>query len=458
MGVTNSDENPRRRKLAAQLGNLRSNPRRHLFDSLQITADRVDPRGDAVHFGLLHSPGGEGGGPQPDTAGDKWFAGIAGHHVEVGDDARLGQCLGHILSRIGGIAEVQHEQVGIGAAADEAVSFFEEFFGEAAGVGDHLAGVIAEGGGGGLLKGHGHGGDDVHVRSPLQPGEHRPINPFGQVEVAFGEVFALPSVFDAGEDEACPGSAEHLVAGTGDHVAMGNGVGMHAADNEAVDVGDVGDEVGLDFLGDFGEGGVIEDAGVGGCADPDHAGAFLARDVADLVVIKESGVRPGAVVHGLVVHAGEIDLPTVGEVSAGGDGHAHDFGAGGGEGAGNGLVGRGAGVRLDVGVFRAEEGFEAIDGELLDLVHEFIALVIAGGGVSFAVFVGEDGAGGLKDREGGIVFRGDHLEGVGFVAGLGEDEGVEFGVLGLQVRMPLVADLFERPGGGSVSRVEVLVD
>jgi hypothetical protein len=98
------------------------------------------------------------------------------------------------------------------------------------------------------------------------------------------------------------------------------------------------------------------------------------------------------------------------EVAAVGEVHAEDGVAGVEHGGERGLVGLGAGVGLDVGVFGAEQLFGAVAGEVFDDVGELAAAVVAAAGVAFGVLVGEDAAGGFEDGFGGEVFAGDEFE------------------------------------------------
>ena len=77
----------------------------------------------------------------------------------------------------------------------------------------------------------------------------------------------------------------------------------------------------------------------------------------------------------------------------------------------HGQVGVGAGVRLDVGVLGAEEGGAAVAGEVLDLVDDVVAAVVAPARVPLGVLVGEDRAGRRHDRRRGEVLRRDQLQG-----------------------------------------------
>src|SRR5947209_6344113 len=93
-----------------------------------------------------------------------------------------------------------------------------------------------------------------------------------------------------------------------------------------------------------------------------------------------------------VVGPGDAHLPAVREVAAVGEILPHDGVAGLAGGKIHGEIGGAAGVRLDVGVGHAEQAPGALLGQPLDLVHVFIAAVVATSGIPFRVFVGENGA------------------------------------------------------------------
>ena len=67
-------------------------------------------------------------------------------------------------------------------------------------------------------------------------------------------------------------------------------------------------------------------------------------------------------------------------------------------------------MRLYVGVFRSEELLGALDGNAFDAIHVLAAAVIALAGVSFGVFVGEDGAHRFEHRFGDEILGSDQLE------------------------------------------------
>ena len=72
-------------------------------------------------------------------------------------------------------------------------------------------------------------------------------------------------------------------------------------------VGDIGEEVGADVVGDRPEAGEVDLATVGAGAGDDGAGSDLARFGGDRVVVEEAGGEIDAVEVGLEKPAGEVD-------------------------------------------------------------------------------------------------------------------------------------------------------
>ena len=103
-------------------------------------------------------------------------------------------------------------------------------------------------------------------------------------------------------------------------------------------------------------------------AGEDHLGPVLAGELLDLVVVDVLGVLVDPVVDGVEPLAGEGHLRAVGQVPAVRQAHREDRLAGLHEGAVDGLVRTGAGVRLHVGVVGLEERLAPLDGDLLGLV------------------------------------------------------------------------------------------
>jgi hypothetical protein len=67
-------------------------------------------------------------------------------------------------------------------------------------------------------------------------------------------------------------------------------------------------------------------------------------------------------------------------------------------------------VRLHVGVLGAEERLDPVAGEVLDVVDDLVAAVVALAGIALGVLVGEHRAGGLHHGRRREVLRGDELQ------------------------------------------------
>ncbi|MCY1438595.1 hypothetical protein D9M71_548010 [compost metagenome] len=123
----------------------------------------------------------------------------------------------------------------------------------------------------------------------------------------------------------------------------------------------------------------------------------------------------------------------MGQVAAVGQAHAEDGVAGIQQRQVDRRVGRGAGVRLDVGVVGAEQLLGAIDGQLLDLVDVLAAAVVALGRITLGVLVGQPAALCLHDALAGVVLRGDQFEVVFLTGILGLHRGEQFIVIALDL-------------------------
>ena len=75
-----------------------------------------------------------------------------------------------------------------------------------------------------------------------------------------------------------------------------------------------------------------------------------------------------------------------------------------------GQIGVGPGVRLHVGVLGAEQGRGPVAGQVLDLVDDLVAAVVAAARVALGVLVGQHRAGGGQHGRRREVLRGDQLQ------------------------------------------------
>ena len=98
-------------------------------------------------------------------------------------------------------------------------------------------------------------------------------------------------------------------------------------------------------------------------------------------------------------------------------------------------------MRLHVGVLGAEDLLAAVDGELLDLVDDVAAAVVARARRALGVLVGEHRAGRLEHRAAGEVLAGDELQRLLLADELAAQQLVELGVEVVErLAAPLAAD------------------
>src|SRR5260370_27416099 len=89
-------------------------------------------------------------------------------------------------------------------------------------------------------------------------------------------------------------------------------------------------------------------------------------------------------------------------------------------------------MRLDVGVYRAEEFLGAVDGELLHFVRVFAAAVVASSRIAFGVLVGKNPPHRFENRFGDKVLRGNEFESSGLALGFVAEEIGDLRVDGIQ--------------------------
>ena len=89
-------------------------------------------------------------------------------------------------------------------------------------------------------------------------------------------------------------------------------------------------------------------------------------------------------------------------------------------------------MRLDVGVLGAEERLGTVPGQVLDLVDDLAAAVVALAGDALGVLVVEPGAERLEHRDRGEVLRRDELEGLLLALQLLVEQGGDLGIGGAQ--------------------------
>jgi hypothetical protein len=171
----------------------------------------------------------------------------------------------------------------------------------------------------------------------------------------------------------------------------------------------------------------------GRAATDDHPRAVLEGQVADLVVVDVLGGRRDAVVDGVEPLAGEGDLGAVGEVAAVRQAHGQHRLARLDERAVGGQVRAGPGVRLQVGVLRAEQLLGPLDADRLGLVDLAAAAVVAASGVALGVLVRQGRAECGEHGGRGEVLAGDQLQTTPQPVQLGEQHSRDLRVLLLEL-------------------------
>ena len=252
------------------------------------------------------------------------------------------------------------------------------------------------------------------MRAALKRGEDGPVDRLGML------LFA--------EDHGAARPAQRLVRRRRDDVRVRRGVRVDAGDDQAGDVGDVGEEVGVYFAGDLAEGGEVELARVRRCARDDNPRALFLRQLAHLVVVDQVRRLVDDVLNGGVKARREVDAPAVSEVAAVRQAHPHDLIARLQQRIVGGEVGRRAGIRLYVGVLYAEEGLRPVLHQRLELVDVELAFVVALAGIALRVFVREDRAAGFQDGLRHVVLGRDQADRILLVSLFFSDQSEDLGI------------------------------
>ena len=205
----------------------------------------------------------------------------------AGDMGAIERLLGNFRRELGELgAQVDEEEVVVGAARGDLVAAGDKGGGEGAAVFHDLLGVGLELWLEAFAETHGLRGDDVHERAALIAGENGGVEGLG--------------VNRFREDESATWAPEGLVRGGRHEVGMRDGRRVDARSDEAGDVRDVGEEIGADGASDLAHAGKVDDAGVGTSADRDHLWFLAQGDGGELIVIDEAVVFADTVLNKLI--------------------------------------------------------------------------------------------------------------------------------------------------------------
>ena len=203
---------------------------------------------------------------------------------------------------------------------------------------------------------------------------------------------------------------------------------MQSRGDESREVCHVNPELGSDLVGDLLHGLEIFDTRVGTPATDDHGRVGFERTLADDFRVNAEGFGVDSVGFGMVETPGEVDLHTVGKVSAMVECEAEHGVTRLDERLVDGCVGLRAGVGLHVDVFGAEQALGAFAGDGFDLVDLLAAAVVAASRIAFGILVGQHGALCLKHCTRHEVFGGDHFQAVLLSGQFGVKHFGDFGV------------------------------
>src|ERR1700683_216379 len=155
---------------------------------------------------------------------------------------------------------------------------------------------------------------------------------------------------------------------------------MRSANNQPREMRNIAEKVGADLLRDFTERLEIDYARIRSRTGHDNARTFLAREIADDIVIDAMGFAIDTIRNGLPEFTGDTRIPSVREMTAVRQRQSHDDLARLQQPGVHGEVGGRPRVRLHVGVLDAEKLLGALDSERLDLIDVALTLVVAAGG------------------------------------------------------------------------------
>ena len=251
-------------------------------------------------------------------------------------------------------------------------------------------------------------GDRVLERAALHAREHRPVD--------------RRRVLLAAEDEAGARARERLVRRRRDEVAVLDGVRVQPGGDEPGEVRHVAEQERADLVGDLAELVGLDGARIGGAAADDQLRPTLLRLLQHLVVVDGHRLARHAVRGDRVEPAAEVDLQAVRQVAAVVEAQAEDRVARLQHRHVHRHVRLRARVRLDVRVLRAEERLRAVDRQLLDLVDDLAAAVVALAGIPLGVLVRRHRADRLEDGRPREVLRGDQLDLAALAVELGRDQ------------------------------------
>ena len=397
---------------------------------------------DAGHFAgifFVEATSRDSGSTETDTGRIHRLARIERNRRTAAGDADLFH--GHFSFLTGNTlrSHVHHDEVVVGAIADDLVAELLHFGAHSLSVLDHVLGVGLEFRLQSFEECNGLTGVDVVMRTTLHTREHALVDFLGQRN--FLE-FALDHLLDGAvlaHDDSRTRTTESLVGGGGHDVEVRHRRIDCLTCDEASDVRNVSHGESAHFVGDFLEALPVEVTAVGGETGEDHLRLFAESDFADLVHVDATCFLVDFVLHEVVKHTGEVHRMAVRKVSTVVELEAEDLVTRLENGEVHSSVGRRTGKRLDIHVVATKELLATFDSEGFHLVDDFVTTIVTLAHVAFTVLVGQHGAHGFHDGLGGVVFGSDELDAVFLAFGFFLNDVVDFRICLLQCRFEHLA-------------------
>ena len=397
---------------------------------------------DAGHFAgifFVEATSRDSGSTETDTGRIHRLARIERNRRTAAGDADLFH--GHFSFLTGNTlgGHVHHDEVVVGAIADDLVAELLHFGAESLSVLDDVLGVGLEFRLQSFEESNGLTGVHVVMRTTLHTREHALVDFLGQRN--FLE-FALDHLLDGAvlaHDDSRTRATECLVGGGRHDVEVRHRRFDCLTGNETCNVRNVSHGEGANFVGDFLEALPVEVAAVGRETGEDHLRLFAESDFANLFHVDAASFLIDFVLHEVVKHTREVHRMAVRKVSTVVELEAEDLVTRLKNGKVNSSVCRRTGKRLDIHVVATKELLATFDSEGFHLVDNFVTAVVTLAHITFTVLVGQHGAHGFHDGLGGVVFGSDELDAVFLAFGFFLNDVVDFRICLLQCRFEHLA-------------------
>ncbi len=184
---------------------------------------------------------------------------------------------------------------------------------------------------------------------------------------------------------------------------------MRPAGHQPGEMRHVDHQIGADTVGNGAEAGEIDDPRIGAAAGDDEFRPVRLGLPRHLVEVDAPVLGAHAVLRGLEPFARDVGARAMGQVPAGGQRHAEDRVARLEQRQIHRLVGRGAGMRLNIGEAAIEQRLGPLDRQAFGNVDKLAATVIAPTGIALGVFIGQHRALRLEHPARDDILAGDQL-------------------------------------------------